>query len=575
MTMTPSRREARRRLLGRRRIRRSALASGAAVLGVLLPMAGLAAAHAADPIDDIPPLLDRFIFSPNENGWHKSNPNMRLVATERGGSFVKSISYILDGGPVQTTTAPESATRFEVAVDLSAHGIHELEVWTHDTAGNESIHQTGTFKVDTAAPTISVPADGVFPLGEVVPLHYECADDLSGIDLCTGTVDNGGLLITTDPGTFTVPLTALDLAGNSRTSVYTYTVVGTDVDGPSIEFHIAPEPASGWYQSYLGIGFAASDPSGVSSVHWNTDGAVSTNGDVFGESWGAFDLTFDGITEVWGWAYDTLGNRSETPRRTVRIDTVLPTITLNSPALPATDELEVEQGSAVPLDFECADEHSGIDSCHAHGVLPFAPGNTGLDHLPTDELGPQTVTLRALDVAGNEEVREIAYTVVPAESGTDADADGGDADADGGNAGADGGDADAGADGGNADGGDADADGGNAGADGGNADAGASGAANGGSGGAGSGGNGTGANGSAGSGGAGGAGASGSASGSGGTVTKPVARPTASGGLAVTGADSTVSIAIAAVLLLSGVSALALRASRGGIRRGIRTEGGE
>ena len=388
MTTTSSRRAARRRHARRLLAHRAALGGGAALLGIVLPLTGLAAVHAADAVDDIPPLLDRFTFAPNANGWHRTDPNLRVVATERGGSAVASVSYILDGEPVRTIEAEAGATRLEVPIALSNHGVHELEVWTTDTAGNESFHQTGTYRVDTAEPYVSVPADGHYDVDEVAFLACDCGDLLSGVVLCTGPVDSGAQLDTTNPGTFTVPVTARDAAGNEATIVYTYTVTGPDIEGPVLDFGIAPEPASGWYTTYLGIAFSATDVSGVSSVHWSSDGAFTSNGDAYDDSWIGFDLTVDGVTEVWGWAYDAFGIRTDSIRRTVRIDTIAPSIAVSLPALPATGVLEVEQGAVVPLSFDCTDEHSGIASCLWQEELPaLAAGAT----LPTGELGAQTV----------------------------------------------------------------------------------------------------------------------------------------------------------------------------------------
>lgn len=401
------------------------------MLGLLLPLAGLATAHAADPIDDVPPLLDRFAFAANANGWYNGDPNVRVLATERGGSFVTSISYILDGGPVQTLTAPEGATRFEISIDLSAHGIHELEVWTRDSAGNESFHQVGTFKVDTVAPHVSLPADRVVEVDEVAVLEYECGDELSGVDRCAGSVASGDRLDTTTPGTFTVPITATDKAGNSASAVFTYTVLGPETTEPKVTMYTDPEPPSGWYREPVSVGFTAWDVSGIIALGWNAEGPVSYSGEVHGRAYGGFTLEADGVSEVWGWAIDAAGNHGETEHRTLRVDTVYPTITMASPTLPPGGEFTVEQGAEVPLDFACADEHSGVESCHAQDDPLLATASTGLDRLPTDELGPRTVTVRALDVAGNETVQTIAYTVVPAENGSDAGADDGNAGADG------------------------------------------------------------------------------------------------------------------------------------------------
>lgn len=409
------------------------LLGGALAAGAALPFAGIAAtAQAVDtsaaelPLaaaeDATPPLLDRFAFAAGPGGWYRSNPALRVVATERGEAGVADISYILDGAPVVTVAADPGAMRLEVDLDVSAHGVHELEVWTSDRAGNESWHQTATFRVDLLAPSVTLPADAGYDVGALATLDYECEDQLSGVVGCTAAVPSGGALDTSTPGTFTVPVTATDAAGNSATAVHTYIVRGVDESGPAVAIHVAPEPASGWYASYLGIGVTADDPSEVASLHWSTDGPESSNGDVVGEASGGFDLAVDGITEISAWAYDGLGNRGEAERRTVRIDTVAPRIDLGSPSLPAPTpnggrpaELEFVQGEEIPLEFDCVDEHSGVVSCLVQGELPELAAE---ENLPTDELGEHTLTFRGLDLAGNETSFELRYLVVEPNGGS-------------------------------------------------------------------------------------------------------------------------------------------------------------
>lgn len=395
--------------------RRTALLGGAIAVGATLPFVGLAAsAQAADPDTRAPESTAHLITEP-PSGWFQSSTPVSFTANDFGGAGIATIAVVVDG--VGQAYPGDSTGWFTIEGD----GVHTIGYRAIDNAGNLEPWRTVERRIDGGAPTIALPADGAFELDAPASLAYECADALSGIASCTAAVPSGGALDTSTAGTFTVPVTATDAAGNTFTAVYTYTVAGVDTTAPAVTLQIAPEPASGWYASYLGIGFTAEDPSGIASVHWNTDGAVSTNGDVFGEAWGGFDLDFDGVTEVWGWAYDTAGNRGETERRTVRIDTVAPRIDLASPELPnpaigddprvAAPELEFEQGELVPLEYDCVDEHSGIASCLAQDELPAL---AAAEVLPTDELGEHVVTLRALDIAGNESSLELRYLVVEA-----------------------------------------------------------------------------------------------------------------------------------------------------------------
>ncbi|WP_448811003.1 hypothetical protein [Agromyces bauzanensis] len=384
--------------------------AGVAAVGLAVPAVIAAAAVAAEPDgpDTKPPLLNTSILAPAPSGWHHGDPDYRAHAIERGGSEVDSISYSIDGGPVVIEHDDQ------VAIDMSADGVHEIEIWTIDTVGNESFHQRHTVKVDTVAPTITLPTATEFTVGQKAVFTYLCEDAISGVKSCDADVPNKEPLRTSTPGEYVVHVAATDEAGHVTNAEYRYTVVESDDTPPVVELRLAPEPASGWYQSYLGAAVVASDPSGVASVHYVTDGAVSTNGDVVGESEATFDLTVDGVTDITYWAFDEAGNGSERRTSTVRIDTVEPRIDIASPALPnplAASEFEVEQGAVVPLEFECVDAHSGIESCGASDNRPAA---AALSALPTDELGEQSVKLVARDNAGNVTKTQIVYTVVEA-----------------------------------------------------------------------------------------------------------------------------------------------------------------
>ena len=141
-----------------------------------------------------------------------------------------------------------------------------------------------------------------------------------------------------------------------------------NIEGPALSHGIAPLPASGWYTTGLGIAVRGTDPAGIASVHWWTDGAVSTNGDVVGEAEGLLQLDAEGVTEVTYWAYNSFGNRSADGRLTVRIDTVAPSLYVGTrPALAAAIP-EFVQGSRPTIPLACSDETSGVVDCGLVGV---------------------------------------------------------------------------------------------------------------------------------------------------------------------------------------------------------------
>ena len=263
---------------------------------------------------------------------------LRLTAGDAGGSGVTSIDYRIGDGPVVTSGADD------VSITITVDGTTTITMWSIDAAGNIETPHEFTVRIDRGAPVIRFAAPTRVKLGESVTFDVACEDAVSGIASCESNVADGEPLPTGELGEQRVTVSALDVAGNLTSTEFVYEVV-PDLEGPALSHGIAPLPASGWYTTGLGIAVRGADPAGIASVHWSTDGAVSTNGDVVGEAEGLFQLDAEGVTEVTYWAYDGFGNRSADGRLTVRIDTVAPSLNVGTrPALAAAIP-EFVQGS--------------------------------------------------------------------------------------------------------------------------------------------------------------------------------------------------------------------------------------
>ena len=112
-------------------------------------------------------------------------------------------------------------------------------------AGNTSL-VTHNFTVvqqptDTVDPTITLttPQEGQqFTVGQSTSYAYSCADEAGGSGLanCTaatgnGTqVSNGDVIDTSSPGSFSVKVSAADVAGNTSVMTHNFTVVQPPAD---------------------------------------------------------------------------------------------------------------------------------------------------------------------------------------------------------------------------------------------------------------------------------------------------------------------------------------------------------
>jgi hypothetical protein len=159
------------------------------------------------------------------NDWFVSDVGVTLTATDDGGSGVKEIHYILNGG-TETTVFAATAT-----FSITTEGIHTLEYWAVDNAGNVEDTNTATIKIDKTAPTINGsrnPAANSYGWNNTdVTVHFTASDDISGID----TVTPDTILSGEGAGQF-VTGTAFDMAGNSAST--TVSDINIDKTAPEV-----------------------------------------------------------------------------------------------------------------------------------------------------------------------------------------------------------------------------------------------------------------------------------------------------------------------------------------------------
>jgi hypothetical protein len=108
----------------------------------------------------------------------------------------------------------------------AGEGVQQLNASCSDLSGNTASDSV-TVRVDTSDPTVSTtsPADGAsYPVHQQVAAGYACADAVSGLDTCTGTVPDGAAVDTATVGVKAFTVTATDQAGNTSTSTVHYTV---------------------------------------------------------------------------------------------------------------------------------------------------------------------------------------------------------------------------------------------------------------------------------------------------------------------------------------------------------------
>lgn len=121
------------------------------------------------------------------------------------------------------------AVSANVSQTVSSEGAGQQAIGTcADFADNTSSDTVPGINIDKTAPSITIlsPADGsVHLLNAPVAASYGCADALSGIAACSGSVANGAALDTATVGVKSLLVNASDVAGNVAAAASNYAVL--------------------------------------------------------------------------------------------------------------------------------------------------------------------------------------------------------------------------------------------------------------------------------------------------------------------------------------------------------------
>ncbi len=289
--------------------------------------------------------------------WSNTSVNLTLTANDNL-SGVASTNYTVDGGATQSGTS----------VALTTEGVHTVQFWSTDVAGNVEATHTTVVKIDTTAPIITAaqapPANGAGWNNTNVTVTFVCSDALSGIASCTPAQT-----VTTEGAGQSATGHAVDNAGNTAAATATLNI---DKTPPTIHGTVPPANVFGWYNVPV-------------TTNWTCGDALSGVATCPNPS----TLSSDGLGQsVTGTTSDTAGNPASATVSGINIDQTAPVLTPSAPATPIAGWY----AGPVTVHWTCTDNLSGVVTCPADQTVT-AEGVTSLAQTITDKAGNSTTNV--------------------------------------------------------------------------------------------------------------------------------------------------------------------------------------
>ncbi|MFC7491636.1 MULTISPECIES: OmpL47-type beta-barrel domain-containing protein [unclassified Knoellia] len=185
--------------------------------------------------------------------WSNSAVTVELIAGDNL-SGVAATHYQLDKDPVAEGTS----------VVIDTEGVHTLQVWSVDVAGNVEAQKNVTVKIDRTAPGIShtqAPAANLKGWNNTdVTVTFTCTDS-GGSDIASCTSPQE---VTTEGQDQPVEGEAVDNAGNSAIDAAS---VSVDKTKPTVTGSLSADPnGNSWFNADVTATFTCADQDGLSGV---------------------------------------------------------------------------------------------------------------------------------------------------------------------------------------------------------------------------------------------------------------------------------------------------------------------
>ena len=284
--------------------------------------------------------------------WYLSPAQVYLNGLDNA-SGVANIYYTIDGGATQNYTA---------TINISTGGVHVVNYWTVDVAGNTEAQKSVTVRVDSAAPTTQISTSGAGANGWYrgpVQVALTPTDPESGVNVTLYRVDGG--VTQTYGGPF-------GLSGEGQHGVIYYSVdklshyeaqqnatVRIDSTLPVAQSSVSGTVGgNGYYKGPVQFSVTGSDNlSGVASIYYRINGGAT-------QGYAApLTISVDGNYSIDYWCVDVAGNASVVGTSIFKID-------LSAPLTQATGSGTAGTNgwyrSSVQVSLSASDNLSGVQT---------------------------------------------------------------------------------------------------------------------------------------------------------------------------------------------------------------------
>lgn len=351
------------------------------------------------------------------NGWYVSPVTVTFLV-EDSVSGPAATHYRLDGGAWQSGPS----------LLIDNDGIHELEYYSVDRAGNQESPASRVIRVDFQPPITLYTMEGT--AGDGNWFRSPVSVTLTPTDLASGPVAtyyrldaagwiSGTKVAVTSEGTHSLKFYSRDAAGNQEAPQD----VGVNIDmtPPLPPFGLAAQP-TGWSRTnaFTLTWISLADPSGIAGAYYKLDGEPSHPADgtyVAGATShiAGIQVPGEGKHSIYLWLRDGAGNANQLTRN-VLIDALWLDITPPT----STHTLSGSLGqngwytSSVRVRLSAVDALSGVDHFY-HWVYGMGDWTEGSAFDITTS-GRHTMQYYAVDAAGNEETPRVGFVRVDLEA---------------------------------------------------------------------------------------------------------------------------------------------------------------